>query len=95
MRPIDGGIVAVISEPTAITAEENPREKPSRSIAGPRMRASIAASATAEPDTPPISAETTIATCASLRDPAGEHLGERDDPVGDAGRVHQVAGQHE
>ncbi len=43
----------------------NPREKPCRSIAGPRMRASIAASATAEPETPPISAETTIATCAS------------------------------
>ena len=64
MRPIDGGIVAVISAPTAITALEKPREKPCLSIAGPRMRASIAASATAEPDTPPISAETTIATCA-------------------------------
>ena len=64
MRPIDGGIVAVISEPTEITAELKPRENPLRSIAGPRMRASIAASATAEPETPPISADTTIATCA-------------------------------
>src|SRR5690606_38598237 len=33
-------------------------------MAGPRMRASIAASATADPETPPISVDSTIATCA-------------------------------
>ena len=58
-------MVAVISEPTAITAEVKPREYPRAIRSGPRMRASIAASATAAPETPPISVESTIQTCAS------------------------------
>ena len=64
MRPIDGGIVAVISAPTAMTAHGEAAREALLEHRGPRMRASIAASATAEPDTPPISADTTIATCA-------------------------------
>ena len=60
-----GGMVAVISDPTAIAAAEKPFPYPFAIIVGPRMRASIAASATAEPDTPPMTVERTMATCAS------------------------------
>lgn len=58
-------MVAVISEPTAIAAPEKPLPYPLRIMAGPRMRASIAASATAEPETPPISVDRRMATWAS------------------------------
>ena len=54
IRPTPGGIVAVISEVNVRTFTENPLEYPLFIMSGPRSRASMAASAVAEPDTPPI-----------------------------------------
>ncbi len=58
-------MVAVISELSAITPPVYPLVKPRAIIVGPRMRASIAASATAAPEIPPIIALSTMLTWAS------------------------------
>ena len=60
------------------------------------MRACIAASAIAEPDTPPISVASAIDTCAEAAlQPPGQHRGELEQPLRDAGVVHEVAGEDE
>ena len=59
-----GGMVAVIRELRAMTPPVYPFVKPRPIIEGPRMRASMAASATAAPDTPPIMALSTMLTWA-------------------------------
>ena len=54
----------VIIEEAAVTTAEKGLEKPPRSISGTSIFASIAASANAEPDRPPISVESRTLTCA-------------------------------
>ena len=65
IRPTPGGIVAVMRAVKAITQPVKPFGYPCFIMSGPRTRASIAASAFAEPETPPIRVERTTLTCAS------------------------------
>ena len=59
---MDGGIVATISPDRQFTAAAQPGAYPRFVISGPKIRHSMAASATAEPDTPPIKVDSTTDT---------------------------------
>ena len=52
-----GGMIGVMQEDAAVTAQENALLKPRFSISGTSILASSAASAFAEPDRPPINAD--------------------------------------
>ena len=65
ISPSDGGIVDVIRPPIARIAAVNPFEYPFFSMSGPRIRLSIAASAVADPEIPPIRQDNNTDTCAS------------------------------
>ena len=62
IRPIPGGISGVIIEDAAVTTVEKDLLIPFFSISGTSIFASIAASASADPDSPPISVESRILT---------------------------------
>ena len=59
INPMDGGIVQTIIDDHAFIAADQPLSYPLRIISGPKTRDSIAASALAEPETPPMSVEST------------------------------------
>lgn len=62
---IPGGIKGVIIEETAVTTVEKDLENPAFSISGTIIFASMAASARLEPDSPPISVDSSTFTWAS------------------------------
>ena len=66
IRPMLGGMVATIRPESPLMAAAQPLEYPKRSISGPRIRVSMAASAAAEPETPPISVLSRQETCPML-----------------------------
>ena len=59
-----GGMSGVMIAEVAVTTDENSSEKPRFVISGTSILASIAASARFEPESPPISVESRMATCA-------------------------------
>ena len=65
IMPSPGGTIGVSSEPKESTPAAKPRDMPARSMSWPSMRVCMAASAIAEPETPPISTASASDTCAS------------------------------
>ncbi len=65
MMPTPGGMVAVMRAVQLMTFAVYPFEYPRSIMSGPSTRASIEASAMAEPETPPMQVERTTLTCAS------------------------------